>query len=217
MAAKVVTVAGPKQSTGSERPRKAAASIVILLLAAIPRWRRMSSHPKPAMPAFGFLTVVQQPELGLVGGYLVLNSGGRPLEFHCTAPVKPNRAQEILYGQTLKPYLYGEQIAPALVTRAKVEPLLLLTDEPAVLCVREFISWPVVLVQTNSNESPWSSNLHAFSLEAFTVALENRFSSDQPLVLDHWKAHGQSLDLIEPFSRIREALDEAQKSARAAA
>ena len=58
--------------------------------------------------AIGFLTVVDEPAHGLFGGYLILNPAGRPVEFHCTAPVKPNRAQEILYGTTLKPYLYGE-------------------------------------------------------------------------------------------------------------
>ena len=55
-------------------------------------------RPKPAL---GFLTVVEHPQHGLFGGYLLLNHGGRPLEFHCTAPIKPNRAQEILYGPTL--------------------------------------------------------------------------------------------------------------------
>src|SRR3954462_9244557 len=103
---------------------------------------------KPATPAFGFLTIVEQPELGLQGGYLVLNAEGRPLEFHCTAPVKPNRAQEILYGSTLRPYLCGEQIGQALVSRAKSEVLLIFTDNPAVLGVREFASTPVALVGT---------------------------------------------------------------------
>ena len=47
--------------------------------------------------------------------------------------------------------------------------------------------------------------------------LENRYSSDQPTLLRIWKDHGHSLDLLEPFGRIREALEEAQKGVRAAA
>ena len=54
-----------------------------------------------SLPAIGFLTVTRDLEQGLFGGYLLLNALGRPLEFHCTAPVRPNRAQEILYGPTL--------------------------------------------------------------------------------------------------------------------
>src|SRR6266404_1210747 len=63
---------------------------------------RMSRRDAASEAAVGFLTVVSSEPHGLVGGYLVLNALGRPLEFHCTAPVKPNRAQEILYGATLQ-------------------------------------------------------------------------------------------------------------------
>lgn len=171
---------------------------------------------KPGTPAFGFLTVVEQPDLGLLGGYLVLNAGGRPLEFHCTAPVKPNRAQEILYGPTLRPYLCGEQIGQALVAKAKSQVLLVFTDDASMTGVREFAPCPVALVETDANQAQLAA---AFSckLGPHNVSLENRYSSDQPLLLSLWKEHGHSLDLSEPFGRIREALEEAQKSARAAA
>ena len=72
--------------------------------------------------ALGFLTVLDHPQHGLMGGYLVLNAAGRPLEFHCTAPVKPNRAQQILYGPTLEPFLYGEQIGQALIGEIAIGP-----------------------------------------------------------------------------------------------
>ena len=72
----------------------------------------MAAAHVPSSRLMGFLTVVEHPEFGLFGGYLLLNWAGRPLEFHCTAPLKPNRAQEILYGPTLEPFLYGEQMPP---------------------------------------------------------------------------------------------------------
>jgi len=56
-----------------------------------------------------------------------------PLEFHCTAPVKPNRAQQILYGPTLEPYLFGEQIGQSLLSKAAVEPEVICTDRPPAL------------------------------------------------------------------------------------
>ncbi len=99
-----------------------------------------------SLPAIGFLTVTRDVEQGLFGGYLVLNFLGRPLEFHCTAPVRPNRAQEILYGPTLDPYLYGERIGQALLEKSKVAPQLVLTDCPAVLVARLFVATPMVLV-----------------------------------------------------------------------
>jgi len=88
----------------------------------------MSNNDAKSNPALGFLTVINDPQFGLFGGYLVLNLSGRPLEFHCSAPIKPNRAQEILYGPTLEPFLYGEQIGRTLINQASTPPLLICTD-----------------------------------------------------------------------------------------
>ena len=103
------------------------------------------ADPNPASASLGFLTVCEH-EGGLFGGYLVLNLSGRPLEFHCTAPVRPSRTQAILYGPTLKPYLYGEQIGQALLEKAKSPPLIVFTDVQPALTVRNFIAWPVAYV-----------------------------------------------------------------------
>ena len=109
--------------------------------------------------ALGFLTVVEDSRDGLFGGYLVLNLAGRPLEFHCTAPIKPNRAQQILYGPTLEPYLFGEQIGQTLVNKARIEPQLLCTDREPALAVRDFVGMPVVLVLA-SEEGPTDGHDH---------------------------------------------------------
>ncbi len=57
------------------------------------------SQAKPA--AVGFLSMVEHESLGVSGGYLVLNLAGRPLEFHFTAPLKPNRARKSFTGRRL--------------------------------------------------------------------------------------------------------------------
>ena len=100
----------------------------------------MSTTNAKPKPALGFLTVVEHPQHGLFGGYLLLNLAGRPLEFHCTAPIKPNRAQEILYGPTLESYLYGEQIGCTLLGQAKIEPLAVFTDRPPALGGPQLVS-----------------------------------------------------------------------------
>ncbi len=105
----------------------------------------MTAGPSKTQPTIGFLTVVEHAQ-GLFGGYLLLNLLGRPLEFHCTTPVKPNRAQEILYGPTLAPYLYGELIGQTLVAKASHKPLVVLTDLAAVLAMRNQSGVPVALV-----------------------------------------------------------------------
>ena len=94
----------------------------------------------------GFLTVIDQSPSGLTGGYLVLNQSGRPLEFHCTVPIQPEKIQKILYGDTLQPFLYGEKIAQTLVLRSKLPVLSVLTNHAAVLPVQSSVSTPVIYV-----------------------------------------------------------------------
>jgi hypothetical protein len=170
---------------------------------------------KPAA-CLGFLTVVENAELGLLGGYLLLNAAGRPLEFHCTAPVKANRTQEILYGPTLQSYLYGEQIGQTLLTRSKLAPLAVCTDSEPVLAAREFTNIPLLRVLTSTSPSLPNSPAR-FQLARNEVVTAPHYSSDQQAVLNAWPSPADGLDLAEPFQRIREALEEAQKSARQAA
>jgi len=177
----------------------------------------------------GFLTVVEQPEFGLFGGYLLLNWAGRPLEFHCTAPVKPNRAQEILYGPTLEPFLYGEQIAATLVDQAKVQPVAVFTDQEPALALREGCSIPAALVLPPEATLPVNGDhrvlrfdephadtpgLVAFRLGRNRLAVPAGSADDGRLITERLADLPESFDLAEPFGRIREAIQEAQKAAR---
>ncbi len=184
----------------------------------------MSTPDAKSLPSIGFLTVRQYEDLGLIGGYLILNTQGRPLEFHCTAPVRPNRAQQILYGPTLGPYLYGEQIGQALVEKGKLAPMFICTDVEDVLALREHVQQPVVFVARELEErvaqrrldSPHHSvegHLTKFELEGHSVAVSHRHPEDARQVQERWTAHAGELDLAEPFSRLNEAIEETQSGA----
>jgi len=184
--------------------------------------------------ALGFLTVVEHPKYGLFGGYLVLNAAGQPLEFHCTAPIKPNRAQQILYGPTLESFLYGDQIGHTLLQKAVIDPLVICTDQEPALSVRQRVSLPVVLVlsrqdpaqpdadgrlrrfdgahATGIQES--SPGLIAFQLGANRLAVPQRTRDDRALITERLAELSESFDLVEPFGRIREAIEEAQQAVR---
>ena len=175
----------------------------------------------------GFLTVVRHDVHGVFGGFLVLNLHGRPLEFHCTTPVKPNRAQEILFGPTLEPYLYGEQLGRALVDKAGAAPRLVCTDVPAMLSLRDHTELPVVWVlapssEAQANDPQWRiDGAHSAYCEPASFRLGNNmiatargFDADRRAVEEHLAAIGERIDLLEPFGRIREAIDEAQRSGR---
>src|SRR5580704_14309291 len=94
----------------------------------------------------GFLTAIEIPDRGYVGGLLVTNHFGRPLEFQCTAPLKPNRTQEILYGHTLVPYVLGDLIGRTLIEKVGVKPHIVLTERPDLLDLRELVTIAVACV-----------------------------------------------------------------------
>ena len=181
--------------------------------------------------AIGFLSVRDLSGQGLVGGYLLLNASGRPLEFHCTAPVKPSRAQQILFGPTLEPYVYGEQIGQTLIAKAAVQPLVICTDTGPALAVRDFISVPVALVLDNSaaqgstasaaDESSYRVDVaHAhggklahFSVGANRLAVAAARDAEKSELTERLQTLG-GWDLMEPFTRIRQAIEEAHRAHR---
>ena len=182
--------------------------------------------------ALGFLTVVEHETHGLFGGYLVLNFAGRPIEFHCTTPVKANRAQEILYGPTLAPFLYGEQIGQALLNKAETPALAVLTDVEAALAMREFTQAPVALVMPGDDGAPAADLTIAtgvthridarhdslagekFVLGRNRLAAPIAFRDDREAVCSRLAGLAESFDLLEPFARIRDAIEEAQRGGR---
>ena len=178
---------------------------------------------------FGYLSVISSAEHGYFGGYLIVGLLGRPVEFHCTAPVRPSRAQQILYGPTLEPFLLGEQIAGALLDAAKIKPQLILTNCEATLHARSRITSPMVLLCGNadcpgepadSNRASTSPNAssplgphESFTVEAFKFILPIGFESDRGEALRLLTELVRRLDLAEPFGRIDEAIREAQRLA----
>jgi hypothetical protein len=184
---------------------------------------RMSASGSKSLATIGFLTICEQTEGILLGGYLVLNTAGRPLEFHCTAPVRPSRAQEILYGPTLKPFLYGEQIGQTLVKKSTCKPLFVCTDVEPALSLREHSAVPVVLLRPADGRLDGNAKhqrldgahsdhpLAHFALGHHRAAVGQMHSKDQQHIQQRWQTQAEELDLLEPFTRIREAIEEAQR------
>jgi hypothetical protein len=199
----------------------------------------MGGSDKKSPWSIGFLSVIEHEQQGLVGGYLILNATGRPLEFHCTAPVKPSRAQQILYGPTLGPYLYGEQIGQTLLAKGASRPLAVCTDVALAMSVRPFSPAPVALVLARvtpvepastpldgppvvaADKPIWRRDVgHAFGEHVNTFHLGRNHlavsteSPDDRAALEQLLGPLGEFDLSEPFERIREAIAEAHKVGR---
>jgi hypothetical protein len=152
----------------------------------------------------GFLRVISL-DAGYVGGLLVTNRIGRPLEFQCTTPVRPNRTQEVLYGPTLESFLYCEVVARTLLDRMAVKPDVLLVDQPEILPLRESCSLPILHLNAKSSKSGTSVLDDARTHTGFEEDLE--------VVEKLRKLVPGSADLMEPLDRVKEALTEALRAA----
>ncbi|TWT97068.1 hypothetical protein Pla108_28450 [Botrimarina colliarenosi] len=140
------------------------------------------TSPSDQRPAtFGYLLVVEDSLHGFTGGLLVICDRGRPLEFHCTEPVQPSRAQQILFGPTLRDFVCGEQIGGALLAKTKLPLTALLTlDEPTASAGRAAGVPTIVL----ADGAPPTDALQTLAI---------------------------AIDPAEPFDRVREAICEAQR------
>lgn len=174
----------------------------------------MGATGKPNQLRLGFLTAIEVGDKGYVGGLLVTNAGGRPLEFQCTMPVKPNPTQELLYGPTLVPFVLGELIGGTLIERAGVKPQLILTDCEQILELRNHLDMPVAFVIKNDksakqNEaSEGAGVVREIRLGRQIIRIHSAHESDEQSLLEEGKQIPADADLSEPFDRVREALQE---------
>ena len=161
----------------------------------------------------GFLTILQESN-GFLGGYLITNQWGRPLEFRLSTAVQPNRIHQILYGQTLQGYLCGELIGKTLVEKSTAQAHYIMTDKPDALHVRSHVSAPVLLVDNANGASPIDEQavcVRKGEDKKPGVYGHMRFPEDKEAIEQLLERLDGRLDLNEPFARIREAIGEARK------
>ena len=162
--------------------------------------------------SIGFLTVLHEAN-GYLGGYLVVNGWGRPLEFRLTSAVQPNKVQQILYGDSLEPYICADLIGKTLVDKAATAVHLVVTDRAEVLDLRLKLDVPVVRLAPPAPSRTLEPD-EAIQLDARNrgpVLCHPRFESDAVAVRGLLERLDTAFDLAEPFQRIREAIGEARK------
>jgi hypothetical protein len=164
------------------------------------------------LAAFGFLTIQESQEHGLFGGYLVLSPQGRPLEFRCSTPIVPSRAQVILYGPTLRSYLLSEVVGQTLVESAEVPVAAIFINErdmlPLAAVRKEDVLYVAPLDEGQGIDAPKREHISQFG--SWTIeTYAGVWRSDEQL-RELIAPLAAQVDLCEPFERILAALAEAQ-------
>lgn len=166
----------------------------------------MSKQGKSDRLKLGFLAAVEVEGRGHVGGLLVTNLNGRPLEFQCTTPVKPDRTQEILYGKSLRPWLLGELIGKTLLARTSIKPDVVFTTDEDILELRNHTTTPVAC--TTTDKVVKSSEEMNERLGGRILRFHDSHQQDFDFVADKLDQLPGQADLEEPLERVNEALNE---------
>ena len=169
----------------------------------------MSDSP-PAL-TLGFLTIVHEPS-GYLGGYLLTNGWGRPLEFRLTSAVQPNRVQAVLYGDSLAEFVQAELIGKTLIEKSTTPPALVVTNVPVAIATRCFVPMPVIAATPEVDRPPPFGCLtfdHARCRGSLLVL--EKFAADRSHIDPLLAQIDASVDLLEPFLRIKDAMAEARK------
>ncbi|MGL6097797.1 MAG: hypothetical protein ACRC7O_18605 [Fimbriiglobus sp.] len=166
--------------------------------------------PAPASHNVGFLAIVQDAG-GLLGGYLVTNTWGRPLEFRLTTAVQPTKVQQILYGPTLTDYVHAELIGKTLVEKTATPAGLVITDSLPALGLRSRLDVPVLALVPTGSDVPPDAVLIQHARCSVTLAYSGKFDVDRPAIEERLNRLDPAIDLAEPFTRVREAVAEGRK------
>ncbi len=85
-----------------------------------------------------------------VGGIMVADERGIPVEFKYTEPVEPTKIQEVLYGDVLEKYLREEVIMANLVGKLENKPDIYIVNDAKNIYLQEIVKEDVVEVESNT-------------------------------------------------------------------
>jgi len=169
----------------------------------------MSANGKSEQLRLGFMATLEVDGRGHVGGLLVTSHTGRPLEFQCTTPVKPDRTQQILYGRSLQSWLLGELIGGTLLKRVAIKPDLVVVRDEEMLELRNHTQTPVTcLYDVTTDDAP--ANVQ--TIGGRQLRFHTEYSVDSEFVQGRVHLVPGQADLEEPLDRVHEALAETVKT-----
>ena len=152
----------------------------------------------------GYLSV-KKIEGKHVGGILVVDKRGIPIEFKYTDPLVPTELQKILYGSSLETYLHADIIAASLLNKLENNPPIILTDHPDLIEMDK----RVLLVSESTErvesvrEVSEGEYLVPFQGRAIRIVSKEKLSQE---ILEKVKELSEELDIMEPFERLDRAL-----------
>ncbi len=155
-----------------------------------------------------------------LGGLLITDTSGIPLDFRYTEPITPTRLQSILYGKSLEPHIKEEVIQKTLLKELKTPPDLFILNAAElsggwsgeqkypVLAVQKSQEAPLAKVGDSFRAGPRDLLIQlaegAAPLRVMFAASVDAVGQEQAMV--KLLEAGYHMDLTEPLERVTAAL-----------
>jgi len=86
-----------------------------------------------------------------MGGALVVDSAGLPIEFRHTEPVLPSKLQRVLYGRALEAYMCNEVVVGALLQSVEAKPQMYIAGDSIYLAGAGAFGLPAIAIAEARN------------------------------------------------------------------
>ena len=159
----------------------------------------------------GFVVVVEREDGSCEGSYLCTDLSGAPVEYRYTSPIKPTRAQKLLYGAALKRELFGRCIAGVLLKNVEHKPAAVLTDRELIFRGSDGYDFPVFQVTFGAPGYGDSETTRLVETPAGIIGLR-WLDKDTPRA-NELVERLCGVDLKEPFARTQNILEEVRRMA----
>jgi hypothetical protein len=173
---------------------------------------------KEGLNYLAFIAMTEVEDDVLRGGILITDAHGKPVEFRCTSPIRPNAVQRTLYGSTLMPHIAVELVGKPLIQAVQSSPDVVLVQQDEFLPMRTRCEKPLLLARRQGEDIQLSEKSGKRRPEELFSSPSGKFA---PVVVTcHWDYPNDivqckeclgwmfsNCDLIEPFERVKTALE----------
>jgi hypothetical protein len=166
----------------------------------------------------GYVLSLSVADNVFMGGIMVTDAYGLPLEFRYTEPVRATKLQRVLYGDVLEKYIHGDVIGANLVGRLEQKPDLLLVADPDLLPVLEATGRKSAVL-THSRVAPLKDygaqqdmTEEDFYLQLkdsgspYRVRLASSDAAKKAEIARVLTDVGKTMDVLEPLARVEVAV-----------
>ncbi len=175
-----------------------------------------TDEEKAGGATFAFFSIARfEDGKAIRGAMLVTDENSKPLEFRCTAPLRPSKLQSILYGGALDKHMYVDLIGVPLLKGIKENATHVVVNDSVLLGMRPSVEIPVVLVQrdaaldvSDGEDGPSVLDAPGGRYDPVIVSVHPDHEHERQECREAIGKLFGKCDICEPFERIALALEE---------